>query len=481
MDNQLPDLQRQHLQNIQLAIASNPFSAERTLADSAITGLAPETPADTMLAALIENIEKTGREFRKRNPTNVRSEEGKLLNSLFLFLLFHRYIDQLDRHIRAQEKSEKPLPLAFAREMINDFNTFGYTAQQSAHHIAIFFQMRRAFYFIKTTLPGNCPSMTKLRCRLWNTVFTHDTERYVQLLWNRMEDFSTILTGSTGTGKGVAAAAVGRSGYIPFDLKTETFTESFTRAFLAINLSQIPEQLIESELFGHTRGAFTGAVRDHDGIFSRSSRYGSVFLDEIGELSLYIQVKLLKILQERTFTAVGGEKTRKFSGRVIAATNRDIIRQRQQGKFRDDFYYRLCSDTITIPSLQLRIKENPEELTLLTRHLLKRIIGQHNASLLQQVLEALDKSLPQNYNWPGNVRELEQAIRQILLCNSYQAEQPTPLNDQLFQAVAGKNMTMAGLSRWYCSRLYDQYGTYQQVAAITGLDRRTVKKYLAKA
>ncbi|RUM36614.1 MAG: sigma-54-dependent Fis family transcriptional regulator [Desulfobulbus sp.] len=485
MKKKLTPPQKTILQKIRNAITANPFSCQRLLADCAISGLPPTASNKKILLAAQSKAEEMGKEFMPKQKTVAAHYDDntcRLIDGLFLFITFHRYLNQLDLHIKAQEKQDTPLPLSCAKEMLRDLEKFGYSTQESARHIAIFFQMRRAFYFISTTLPGDCPCMKALRCRLWNNIFTHDTGLYVDLLWNRMEDFSTILEGETGTGKGVAAAAIGRSGYIPFDLKTHRFKESFTRAFLEINLSQIPEQLIESELFGHTRGAFTGATADHAGIFARSSRYGAVFLDEIGELSPHIQVKLLKILQERIFTPVGGTKTQKFSGRVIAATNRDISQLRQQGKFRDDFYYRLCSDTITIPPLHTRLRENQEELCLLTVHLLERITGKKSVKLKEKVLAALNASLQTTYRWPGNIRELEQSIRRILLSGQYIPETKKQGNDQmeLSQALEQERLTITDLTRRYCDQLYSRHGTYQEVARITGLDRRTVKKYLDK-
>jgi hypothetical protein len=482
--NKLNQQQKNVLAKIRKSIICNPFTRDRLIADCELTGLPPDDEPAAILKQAIQVAEAAAKALcgDRLSPTLPQTGKSRqLIDGLFLFVIFHRYLNQFDQHIKKQERHEVPVKLACAQDLVRDFANFGYGKQETARYIAVFFQMRRAFYFISTTLPGDCPCMQELRIRLWNNIFTHDTGLYVDLLWNRMEDFSTILTGDTGTGKGVAASAIGRSGYIPFDLKTETFKESFTSAFLAINLSQIPEQLIESELFGHTRGAFTGATRDHAGIFARSSRYGAVFLDEIGELSPHIQVKLLRILQERVFTPVGGSTTEKFSGRVIAATNRNISTLRQQGKFRNDFYYRLCSDTITIPRLCRRIRENRYELNLLINHLLTRITGTTRQELIQNILTSLKKSLPDNYAWPGNVRELEQSIRQILLAGTYIPETrlATAGQNSLTQAFEQGSLTMAELAGNYCKHLYARHGTFQQVARITGLDRRTVKKYLA--
>src|SRR5213078_1832008 len=134
-----------------------------------------------------------------------------------------------------------------------------------------------------------------------------------------------------------------------------SFAESFTRTFISLNLSQFPEALIESELFGHKKGAFTGAIEAHEGVFARCSPHGAIFLDELGEVSIPTQIKLLQVLQERTFSPVGSREKLRFCGRVIAATNSELDELRRQKVFRDDFYYRLCSDILTVPSLRQRI------------------------------------------------------------------------------------------------------------------------------
>ena len=162
-------------------------------------------------------------------------------------------------------------------------------------------------------------------------------------------DFSTILLGETGTGKGAAAAAIGRSGFIPFDPDHQRFSGSFTDSFISINLSQFSEALLESELFGHRKGAFTGAIEHHDGILTRCSSHGAIFLDGIGDVSIPAQIKLLNVLDERVFSPVGSHERLCFEGRIIAATHRDIHTLRTKGSFRDDFYCRLSSDCIHVP------------------------------------------------------------------------------------------------------------------------------------
>jgi transcriptional regulator with GAF, ATPase, and Fis domain len=322
--------------------------------------------------------------------------------------------------------------------------------------------------------------MRRLREELWNAIFTCDTRLYVEKLWSRMEDFSTLLLGETGTGKGAAAMALGRSGYIPYVPEKRTFRESFTKAFIPINLSQFAENLIESELFGHRKGAFTGAIENHEGVFARCSPCGAIFLDEIGDVSEQIQIKLLQVLQQRTFSPVGGHETLRFSGRVIAATNQDLATRRGDGRFRNDFFYRLSSGTIELPTLRRRIEERPEELDLLVADIVSRLAGAPDNALAERIVAALRRDLPPGYAWPGNVRELEQAAKSVLLTGHYVGDPcaVTGTDDDGSRRVLAGNMSLEELNRWYCRRLYGRFGSYGPVAAHLGVDWRTVKKFV---
>jgi DNA-binding NtrC family response regulator len=312
-------------------------------------------------------------------------------------------------------------------------------------------------------------------------VFTHDMRGYEAALWSRMEDFSTLLLGETGTGKGQAAATIGRSEYIPYVPEQRRFASNFAETFIAINLSQYPENLIESELFGHRKGSFTGAIDHHQGVFERCNAHGALFLDEIGEVSIPVQIKLLQVLQERTFTALGGHDKKRFSGRVIAATNRPLGALRRDGRFREDFFYRLCSDVIEVPTLRQRIAESPAELALLVRLLVARTAGSEDSLLVATVQEALARDLPRGYPWPGNVRELEQAVRRILLTGRYMAEIAQPRSDEetsLVEKLRAGELTATDLLAGYSRMLYGRLGTYADVAKRTGLDPRTSRKYI---
>jgi transcriptional regulator with PAS, ATPase and Fis domain len=208
-----------------------------------------------------------------------------------------------------------------------------------------------------------------------------------------------------------------------------------------------------------------------------------LFLDEIGDLSVPIQIKLLHVLQERIFDPVGSHNQKRFAGRVIAATNRPLQDLRKRGNFRDDFFYRLSSDVITVPNLSQRIEESPDELAQLVNLLVTRMTGQKSSSLTEMILEKLKRDLPPNYSWPGNVRELEQAIRRILLTGKYGGDlfvSGLNVEEDFVQKFQTGDLDARDLLSQYCTLLFNRFGTYEEVARRTKLDRRTVKKYLSK-
>lgn len=481
----LTERQRDLFGLVTRAIFANPFKEERYDVDCQIAGVNRLSDRSELMervrTVVAENVAALKRDGRQ-NIHCFEGEDQNLVTHLFLFHTFHRFTSDFDTHILEQIKNgDKVCQLVFGDDIVNSLHSFGFSAVEVDRYIAVFFQMRRGFYFVRSQLLGPSPCMRELRCRLWNNIFTNDIGLYVDSLWDRLEDFSTLLLGETGTGKGLCASAIGRSGFIPYSRRRKSFKESFTAAFLDLNLSQFSEHLIESELFGHAKGAFTGANSDHAGIFSRSSEHGAVFLDEIGEVSTRIQIKLLRILQERLFCPVGSHEKKRFEGRVIGATNRSLTKLREQGVFRDDFYYRLCSDTINIPPLRQRIQEDQNEISVLSESLLSKIIGYYSKILHVKVADYLLCQVPADYGWPGNVRELEQCVRRILL-NGECELQSIPAVDEgeggLAARMCNGAISVNELVSSYCKQLYERYGSFLEVGRRTGLDRRTVKKYV---
>ncbi len=210
------------------------------------------------------------------------------------------------------------------------------------------------------------------------------------------QDVTVLVTGESGTGKELVARAIYQH-------------SSRSRApFLAINCAAIPESLLESELFGHEKGAFTGADRRRIGKFEQTSG-GTLFLDEVGDMPLALQAKILRLLQEQSFERIGGQETVRTDVRLVAATHRDLRAASAEGKFRHDLYYRLGVFTIHLPPL----RERREDLPLLVRHYLRRFnreLGREVQEVDPEVMERMRR-----YAWPGNIRELQSVLKQALL------------------------------------------------------------------
>ena len=209
-------------------------------------------------------------------------------------------------------------------------------------------------------------------------------------------DASVLITGESGTGKELVARAIHNRG------------NRSGRPFIAVACGAIPETLIEAELFGHEKGAYTGTVGSREG-FLEQSRDGTLFLDEIGELSLFTQVKLLRVLQQREFSRLGSNRLTPLRSRLIFATHRNLAEMVAQGKFRQDLYYRINVMKIEIPSLQERM----EDIVPIANHFLR-----HYGRIFQKPIEGFDPeatAILQNYQWPGNVRELENVIQRGII------------------------------------------------------------------
>ncbi|NLL12207.1 MAG: sigma-54-dependent Fis family transcriptional regulator [Fibrobacter sp.] len=211
-------------------------------------------------------------------------------------------------------------------------------------------------------------------------------------------DSALLITGETGTGKEILARHI------------HSLSNRRDKTFLPINCGALPESLLESELFGHTAGAFTGANRERAGIFEEAAG-GTVFLDEIGDISPALQVKLLRVLQEHEIVRIGENRARPIDVRIMAATNRDLHQMIMEDKFREDLYYRLAVVEIHTPPLRERV----EDILPLARHFVKNYAN--SLKMPQLRLDASCLDYLQEYNWPGNIRELENAIeRAALLC-----------------------------------------------------------------
>ena len=347
------------------------------------------------------------------------------------------------------------------------------------HTFACFYQIVRAFHHIFEQIIGNSAPAARLRAAIWESVLTHDMRRYWRTLFSRMSEFATLVTGPSGTGKELVARSIAMSRYVPFDENRLVFEEDLTGLFFPINVAALPGTLVESELFGHKRGAFTGAVQDKRGWLEACPPLGAVFLDEIGDLDPEIQVKLLRVIETRSFQPLGegSGQMRRFQGKLIAATNRDLSVAIRKGRFREDFYYRLCSDLIVTPSLRQQIDESPEVLADLILFMARRVAGDEATVLANEAGDWVDKNLGAGYEWPGNYRELEQCVRNILIRKEYRPSRigGKGSKSDFFSGARTGTLTMDELASRYCTLVYSQTRSYEETARRLQIDRRTVK------
>jgi transcriptional regulator with GAF, ATPase, and Fis domain len=277
---------------------------------------------------------------------------------------------------------------------------------------------------------------------------------------------STVLvTGESGTGKELVARAI------------HAHSPRSEHAFIPVNCGALTETLLESELFGHQRGSFTGAVADKKGLFEEAD-HGTMFLDEIGETSPALQVKLLRVLQEGEIRRVGGARPVRVDVRVIAATNRNLEDEVKRGAFREDLYYRLSVVTLRVPPL----RDRSEDIPLLVAHFLKRAC----ASAGREVMLSDDAiQMLTHYGWPGNVRELENTIEHLVLYSRDSRVTTDDLPPKFHQAVPAVHTglvdlyadlpTLDELERRYLVHVLESVGGNRTRAAeVLGVDRRTL-------
>lgn len=477
--------------------AANPFKPDQSDVECRVLGAAclterPLWPADPHspgphpnVAHLRARTEDLAAALFRRlaDGAAARREELDVYRELVLCLLYLRYEPFWGDLIeRSRTAAAGPEPVewydAFARDAHQLFSVIPGPGllpdAEIAHFFALGYQVRRAFHHISRHLFGRSRSAAALRARVWQSIFTHRPIVYRESLFRSLADVPLLITGESGTGKDLVARAVAHSQYIPFDPATKCFAATAS-AFQVVSLAALSPTVIEAEMFGHRRGAFTGADRDHSGWFESCSPYGAVFLDEIGDLNVDLQVKLLRVAQDRCFQRLGETVARRFEGKLITATNRDLTAGIRARRFREDLFYRLCADTIATPTLRSQLAEAPDDLRHIVAAILRRSGHSTDADALAAEVEAYVHRCFPNHTWPGNIRELEQCTQAFLIRGEYT---PPASIDRLDDALRHCRLTSRELVKRYVEIDHAQTGSQRETARRLGIHHRTVRAIL---
>lgn len=293
----------------------------------------------------------------------------------------------------------------------------------------------------------------------------HKMLAIIELVKNVAPSNATVLIeGESGTGKEIVARAI------------HAASPRSEKPFIVVDCGAIPETLLESELFGHEKGAFTGAVASKRGRFELADK-GTIFLDEIGEMSLKTQVDLLRVVQQKELRRVGSEKVTKIDVRVIAATNKDLRKAVEEGKFREDLFYRLNVVSIKIPPL----RERKEDIPLLADHFIKKYSVENKKKIEHISQEALNVLM--RHDWPGNVRELENVIERAVVLGRGSTIFPEDLPAELhqIQKVAAADKSLEAVEREHILNVLNQNNwNITKSASILNIDRSTLYKKIEK-
>ena len=335
-----------------------------------------------------------------------------------LYALWEEY-GSLLQGIIDRDEVEVPFYDAFVERHRFLFHHPGIAVPEPSHLLALFYQARRAWYFTWKKIRGGSKGAAAARVAIWQASMGSDACTYAGSLYHRMDEIPVLITGETGTGKELAAECVGWSRYLPFDPQARRFALKYAGEMHVRNLCEVPRELVESALFGHKRGSFTGAAADATGCFALPKAYGSLFLDEIGELPEHVQVKLLRPLQSREYVPIGETRPRKLLGRHLFATHRDLEALCGEGKFRADLLERMNGVPIHMPSLREMIDEAPEEMRDYVRGFVAdKIDDPAQVEAWTERVAGAIRATRAGYAWPRNLRELKNYTERCLLTDS---------------------------------------------------------------
>jgi hypothetical protein len=489
----LSELQHSMLRHFAVLAVTNPFTPRWVERERAIVGNAilhegrivgpsadPPTPVENlayvgkMVARLLPDIQERAR----AGALGDAGDRARYITTcaIHLWFLFREDLQGLVD----TGKSEAPFYRRYRRAFDEHlgFLSAGGGVPDPGHLFAVLFVLVRAWHGLRTRLRGRSRPVERLRADLWLAIFGGTLLDYVDGDWARVRRISTLILGPTGAGKDVAAEAIGRAGYLPFDEAKEAFA-SQASAYQVVNLSAFAPTLVESEMFGHVKGAFTGASRDKTGALGSMEGHGALLMDEVAEIALELQVKLLRVVEERLYRRVGDEgEPCVLPGRILAATHRDPEERIRKGLLREDFFRRICLYRVVVPSLRERFDDLPDELWEMARVVAEQLFDVKRApGVADQVLEVVRRTLPR-HAWTGNMRELAQCVASVKLKDGYSPMLVAPDDAGLDQALAlaEGGMSLDEINRRVVASTLVRTGSLPEAARALAVDTRRVKR-----
>jgi len=448
------------------------------------------------LATLITTIAADLAHGKEGTPRELAFYQGAAL-----YVLWEQYGRELQVLID-QDEVGAPFYRAFEESHRFLFAAAQLPVPEPAHLLALYYQARRTWHFAATRILGRSRSAAAARVGLWRANMGRDVCAYADGLYHRMDETPVLITGETGTGKDLAAQCVGWSRYIPFDPVARRFARRATEDFHARNLCEVPGELLASALFGHRRGSFTGATTDATGYLALAAEYGTLFLDEVGEIPEHVQAQLLRPFQNREYVPVGETRPRRMLGRLVFATHRDLKERCGEGKFRPDLYQRIKGLPIHMPPLREMLAEAPGEM----EHYVRAFVAEKIDSparvddWTERVVRAVQATQGE-YAWPGNLRELRSWTERQLLTggppSGREGGVPVPMSPLpegtgaapastcvpssgiLGRRAKAGEVTLEEVNRAFVTRVYVATNLNKaETARRLGLDTRTVQRLL---
>jgi hypothetical protein len=363
------------------------------------------------LASLLDTIAE-----RLRAGVVPAAEEIEVYRGAAVYRLWDRFGAQLQQVV-----DEDGVEVSFYDDFVHAYRTLfdlpglsSVVVPEPAHFLAILYQARRACRFIAQNIAGRSDAARKSRAAIWRAIFGSDVRTYASSFYRRMDERPVLITGETGTGKDLAAKCIGWSRYVRFDPATRSFAARYAEDFHARSLVEVSAELTEAALFGYKKGSFTGAHEDRPGCLGLPQANGLLFLDEIGEIPLQVQAKLLRPFQNREFVPLGETRPRPIHGRLVFATHRDLEAMIQRGEFRADLYERMNGLRVHMPSLR---EMRPDGGLL---DYVDRYVGAHvtdpelRCMHVLRVMRVIQDTLA-DYEWPRNQRELKNYVDRVLV------------------------------------------------------------------